>query len=294
MSEYPLPQSVIQWLEAATEGLPPHRAQAIRKELLAHYEDAVEDYLLLGKSEVEALRQAQIDLGDSAAVNREFNNLYRGRRRYFTALFLAFVTLWVAIGLTQMLRALGVEDLTVAGRLLHALGLGVNLALVLYILLTLKQLLNWQFNLSALDQPIAFIKGSVIVGVGSAAVLELIISAWDPRPTPFNMDTVPETVVVLAGDMGYLALGLGLFWMAHHLLKTRVNLYGLGKILAAGAVMMGAGIWGMTFATYLDQTLALMIGYLIVTLGNLVVWPALSMLFFRAAYRAPEIAFRNA
>jgi hypothetical protein len=227
-------------------------------------------------------------------VNREFNNLYRGRRRYCTALFCSFITLWLAVGLIQTVRGLGAEDLTVISRLLTAVGHVVNLTLIVYIVRTLRNLLNWQFNLSVLDRPITFIIGCAGVGLGSATVLELIMSSWSPLPTPFNVDTMPEALFVLIRDGGYLALGVAVLWLAYCLLKTRIDLHGLGNVLALGASSLGAGIWLQITMTYLDSTLGMMIGYLMVMLGDLVIWPTLGMLFFRAAYRAPEIAFRNA
>jgi hypothetical protein len=294
MSESPLPQSVIQWLDAATDGLPVQRANDIRKELLAHYEDAVEDYRLLGKTEAEAQQQAQIDLGEAAAVNREFNNLYRGRRRYFTALFCSFITLWLAVGLIQTVRGLGAADLTTMSRLLTSVGHVVNLALIVYIVQTLKQLLNWQFNLSVLDPPIQFIIGCASVGLGGSAVLELIISSWNPLPTAFNVGTAPEALFVLIRDGGYLALGVAVLWLAYCLQKSKIVLHGLDNVLALGAFSLGVGVWVQITMTYLDSTLGMMVGYLLVMLGDLVIWPTLGMLFFRAAYRAPQIAFRNA
>lgn len=294
MNDQPLPQSLIQWLEAATHGLPVQRALAIRKELLGHYEDAVEDYLLLGKSAADAHQQAQNDLGDSGAVNREFNNLYHGRRRYFTALFCSFIALWLAVGLIQTIRGLGVEDLTTLSRLLHAFGQLATLALALYIMRTLRQLLNWQFNLTALDQPINFLMVCATVELGSTALLELVITTWDKTPTVLNMATVPETVLVVGRDGGFIILGLALLWMAYGLLKARVNLYGLTRFMALGAASLGLGVWVMLASTYLDVMLGRMIGFLMIMLGDVILWPTLSMLFFRAAYRAPAIALRNA
>ena len=294
MTEHPLPQEIIHWLDAATDGLPVQRAKDIRMELLAHYEDAVEDYLLLGKTDAESQQQAQIDLGDCAAVNREFNNLYYGRRRSFTALFCTFASLWLGIGLGSIIRGLGIEDLTTAGRLIYASGHVINLAMIVYVLLILKQLLNWQFNLSILDQPIRFIIGCAIVGLFGSTVLELIMSSWDEVPTVFNVATAPEAFFVLIRDLAYFALGLGVYWMANCLLKTRTNIYGLGKILTIGARLMAVGIWGSLVTAYLDNLTGLMISHLVLIFGHLVTWPTLAMLFFRAAYRAPVIGFRNA
>lgn len=77
------------WLHIATQDLPIHRLEAIRAELMGHYLDAVDDYLLQGLSVDNARAIALRELGDARAVCDGLRLVHIHRRDYWRAFWLA-------------------------------------------------------------------------------------------------------------------------------------------------------------------------------------------------------------
>jgi hypothetical protein len=73
------------WLQTATHGLPKNALPMIQAELRAHYEDALEDYVRVGKPIDEAQHAALADLGDAQDTSRALKQIHLAPRRYLLA-----------------------------------------------------------------------------------------------------------------------------------------------------------------------------------------------------------------
>jgi hypothetical protein len=85
------------WLAEATQGLPREAATQARAELIAHYEDAVEEHQCQGKGRHEAHAAALADLGDADTVRRMLRRVHLSTgERWVAALMTAIQALWRA------------------------------------------------------------------------------------------------------------------------------------------------------------------------------------------------------
>ncbi len=85
---------IVQWLDVFTSllSLPPAEAERIRDELEDHLRTRVDDLLILGMTEPEAVQKAVTELGETAQLARNFKSVRTHSRRRIamhTALFAA-------------------------------------------------------------------------------------------------------------------------------------------------------------------------------------------------------------
>lgn len=79
------------WLRRALRGVPADMRDDVRAELLAHYEDAVADYVAQGMALPAAQQQALADLGDAALVGQALHDTFHAESQYKRAVVLGVV-----------------------------------------------------------------------------------------------------------------------------------------------------------------------------------------------------------
>jgi hypothetical protein len=162
---------------------------------------------------------------------------------------------------------------------------------VTYILLTFKRLYTWRFQVSTsiFTVFLGLLLGGFLVetlqqiasyGIGHDLYSELF-------RTPFNSESGWDTMLAIVAVASRLASSIGMIAMGWFIWKTNENLYGLAKPLSLLFSFLGVAIsltltavfsgWGEYWA-YLFMTLA--------TGSHAILYPLLSLLFYRATDRA--------
>ncbi len=289
----PIPNSrqdadLAKWLATATAGLDPRAAAAIRAEITDHYQDAVDDYVNHGANPAEAARQALADLGLARHAAAGFKDTHLGRRRYLAAAIssaLAFLVLLFFPLAYEMLPLPGYFDDSVMGPLVYDLLLLVP---TLYVLVTLRQLLTWRFELGRIAPAVHLCMG--------ALVLLLVLDGFSLSLYGFSVNlgigyppggsSAAQWLVALS-LAGLFALGLSLMAVAWQLARWPGDLYGLRLLLAGVLLVMGLPM-SLAWILQLAGWSAIMaIAGMLAVLGHALIWPLLILLFFRAIMRHP-------
>jgi hypothetical protein len=94
------PANLAEWLDLATEDLIPPAQARIRKEIEAHYADALQAGLKRGLPEFEALAAALADLGNAEAAGRRFRREHPSTSDPDTLALVAWLQMFFGILLT--------------------------------------------------------------------------------------------------------------------------------------------------------------------------------------------------
>lgn len=276
------------WLDQACAGLPRSVQEASKRELNAHLADATDEYLAGGLDEAEAQRRALADLGPAATVAEGFKDAHLGRQRYRLAAAASAFILFTHL-LAPLLYQLAYPYLTIAFPVAYNLALMLPL---IYVLIVLKQMLNWRFHLQGLDTPLRLAVAGLIMQF-TADILMLLLYGFSMNtgiarvPGIFEAGPWHQVLVILLSMAGFALLGVGMVWISLRLARWDGRLFGLKKPLLAFTMVMGlsmatSGLW-MTIG--LERVLDF--AGLIVLISHIFLWPLLTLLFFRAAYRPP-------
>ncbi|MBK8903831.1 MAG: hypothetical protein IPM53_21800 [Anaerolineaceae bacterium] len=279
-----------QWLAAATAKLPAATAELVTKEFIDHFLDAVEDYQAEGLSQTAAQTRALADLGTPEAVGRSLKDVHLGKPHYRTAAFASLLILVVMMGIPVLVYSLFAEE-SLAMQV-SQVAMGVLIAvLTVYVLNMLRRLLLWRFDLTAVDKPLQVAIGSYVLWltadtlsllvynaplyVGSLRALGTAVSAFDKG-------------LIIAAWAGQIGIGITGLVLARLLWRTPENLYGIGKPLAGCLVFMALPIGLAGLATNTGAETVVFVLSLLAMLGHIVIWPTLTLLFARAAFRPPN------
>ena len=271
------------WLAEATRGLSGPAASLARAELAAHFEDAVDEYLAAGFTLAEANGRVLRDLGAPDMTADGFNDVHRGRRHYQIAAGISLLNIFIIFGLPWVLELIGaVTPLTTAlAYLARVITMG-------YVLWTLRRLLGWRLHARNLDRPFVLLIGG-IAGETLAAILSLMVLgsmlAVDSNFVLSDATTVPQALVVLLVIVSRMAAGFGAVELGLRLLRVdRDQLYGLNVPLAGLALAMGVALPGMSLLAHLGALTLTMLMMLVILLVHTLLWPLLTLIFFRAVY----------
>jgi hypothetical protein len=94
------PSDLAQWLETATEGIASSGKERIRREIEAHYAEAVEAHLAKGEAEPVAQANALGELGNARTAGRRFRRRHlteREERRLLWFQYFAASGVWLAV-----------------------------------------------------------------------------------------------------------------------------------------------------------------------------------------------------
>ncbi|MBN1201689.1 MAG: hypothetical protein JXJ20_07535 [Anaerolineae bacterium] len=277
------------WLDRAADGLPSQQAAAVRAELAAHVEDAVDDLVRQGVPQAEAQQRALAALGDPQPVAHGFNDIYRGRRHYLAAMLASVLLLIESLMFHQVYKALDVVDYSTASRLLYIADHAVFVLLLVYVVIVCRWLLLWRFNVQTGNTPIRLIVGGYGLYLVGNALLELLVDSWDPVPTLSNTSDPVEWVGLLVMDGGMLVgsagtvlFGICAFQARSGLLKATAVL----AIVASGTTSIAIALLLLNIEAYLFHGLSILAGLLL--------WPTVFLLFLRMAYTRHYLPARTA
>lgn len=279
-----------QWLSAATEKLPAATAELATKELTDHFLDAVEDYQADGLSQTEAQTRALADLGMPKVVGRSLKDVHLGKPHYKTAAFASLLILGVMMGIPMLVYSLFAEEPLVMR--MSQVAMGVLIAgLTVYVLNTLRRLLLWRFDLSGVDKPLQVTIGSYLLWLMADALSLLVYNAplyvGSLRPLATAVSGFDEGLIIAAWA-GQIGIGVTGLMLARLLWQAQENLYGIGKLLAGWLVVMALPIGLAGFAANTGAETVVFVLSLLATLGHITIWPTITLLFARAAFRSPN------
>ncbi|MEO8393770.1 MAG: permease prefix domain 1-containing protein [Chloroflexota bacterium] len=272
------------WLDAATRGLPCESRGWIRDELLAHYEDAVQEALQRGGSPAEAHVAALAELGSASTIQHDLSETHLAERRYrFAAAASLIFPLAILAHLALIARGSSGLDVILYDLLL--------LLPLLYVLRNLHTLFVLRFNLHVERR-----LGLIALGLLAMTLPEIAMQAiWLALTHGIGGEVSALGVTLLNGLMlvdllGAVLLGIGFVWLVEALLRLKSR--GLWMLrpfcyvaLIAGyalALTSAASVIGRQDLFNTTWTAALILG---------VIMHALWMLMFTRAAQPDQPAF---
>jgi hypothetical protein len=262
------------WLNDATKDLPPDAVQKSRAEIIAHYEDAVAEYIEAGQTEAQAHTQAMRDLGAADLTAGSLSDVYRGQIHYKLAALACMVTLFLTFGYGFTVPFFR-NTLAVDSSIAYLVTDIVSHTLTIYILITLKRLLIWRFNIANLNR----LFNIIIVGI----IAELLYFTLGDVLLTFN-----HPLTTLVGFIRALLTCAGLIGLTRQLFSQQVDLYGLARALGFLAALLAVSFFSGATVRALDilpEVYSLAMALVMVT--HVLIWPLLTLVFFRAVYRSP-------
>jgi hypothetical protein len=283
------------WLDSVTQQLPPETANYTRNELIAHYEDAVADYTATGLSPDQAHTQAMTDLGKDEVTWRGLKDVHLGYKRYQWAMIASFSMLMFVLGFPIVYLALGLRENSGQAVTLFVIDDLLLYGLTTFVLLSIKRLFTWRFNLSETGRFIWLSVGGltlqIMADITSVLMFGYSHNIGNKYVTIFQTGSVLEVGLHLVSLVGFILIGLGLLGLARQILKTR--LYGLSVPLAVLLMVMGGCFFSGWLWLNISSAISLLVG-VIVQLCHLIIWSLLTLLFFRVLYRPTSHPIRLA
>ena len=288
----PLHPDLNRWLDTVTQNLPADAAAYTRNEIIAHYQDAVADYTAAGSTPAEAHAQAMADLGQDTDTARGLKDAHLGYRRYQWAMLASMAMLVSMLGLPVVYLALGLKHNSNEATTLFVIADLLLFGLTTFVLFTLKELLTWRFNLPQASRFIWLSIGGltlqILADVASLSLYGYSHNIGTEQVTIFQAGSGLETVVHAASLVGFLLLGIGLLGLARQLSKAETSLYGLGKPLVILLVILGGLFTTGWFWLNVPSFVIVELGGVLAQFSHFLLWPLLTLLFFRVVYRPTD------
>lgn len=279
-----------QWLSTATDSLPAPIVQIVSAEFENHYLDAVDDLLDEGLSSEEAQIQGLANLGKAATVSRCLKDVHLGRRHYKVAAVASMLILVVLLFFPLFIDTfLSIHP--VAEQVGHILTGLLLAALTAYVLNTVRRLLIWRFALQKLDRLFKIAIAGYLLWL-AADILSLIL--YNAPLYIGSLRALPEAVnafdkvLIAAAWGGQIGLGTTGIMIAISLWQSPDGLYRIGKPLAICLGLMAVPIGLAALATNLGLAVLVSVLTMFVTMGHILIWPVISMLFVRAIFQPPN------
>ncbi|MFN8371471.1 MAG: permease prefix domain 1-containing protein [Anaerolineae bacterium] len=273
------------WLQSATRDLPKDVLSQVQDELRAHFEDAVDEYVMGGKSHDEARAAALADLGNADETSAALKHIHLAPRRYALAALASIAPYLILIGYA-LLMIFGGLSYANALIIFYPLTFGCTL----FVLNTFNTLLPFQgirTPLRLVTLGILFILVIYIGGMLYSDTLSLLMR-WGivnfNEPT-LNYNFAPaQTPADLLVDVGFVLaaalMAAGGIWIGRRLLRVRDALHhitGLAFLLHGVAMML------QITAVLVHNVGATGTITMMITLLGITKYAACGLLFFRAA-----------
>jgi len=288
----PLHPDLNRWLDTVTQNLPADAAAYTRNEIIAHYEDAVADYTTAGSTPEEAHAQAMADLGQDADTARGLKDAHLGYRRYQWAMLASLAMLVSMLGLPIVYLALGLKHNSIGATTLYITSDVLLFGLTTFVLFTLKELLTWRFNLPGASRFIRLSIGGlalqILADISSLMLYGYSHNISSKQVTIFQVDSGWEAGLHVASLVGFLFLGIGLLGLARQLSKAQTTLYGLGKPLVILLTILGGLFTTGWFWLNVNSFVIAELGGALAQFSHFLLWPLLTLLFFRVIYRPTD------
>lgn len=277
------------WLDTSVRDLPEDVKTYTREELLNHYQDAVASYSDEGMSRYEAHDNAMRDLGAADLVATGLHDAHLGYRLYIAGMIASMCNLTALIGLPVAYLKFGLGERMgfVPFSIMTDL---ILLSCTVVALLALQQLLYWRFNRRDLVKVFRLVISGLALQI-TADIAGLQLFGYSHNVDMHHARSIFESNSLLQigisglSMIGFLALGVGLVWIAIKLRNVPEALYGLAPLVVGLFAVLGAFIGTSFVWITIPRSQATALAGLIVIVSHLVIWPALTLLFYRAAYR---------
>ncbi len=288
----PLHPDLNRWLDTITQNLPADAAAYTRNEIIAHYQDAVADYTAAGSTPEDAHTQAMADLGQDSDTARGLKDAHLGHRRYQWAMLASLSVLVCMLGLPVIYLALGLKHNSNEATTLFVIADLLLFGLTTFVLITLKELLTWRFDLPRASRFIWLSVGGltlqILADISSVLRYGYSHDIGNKQVTIFQAASGLEVGLHAASLAGFLLLGIGLLGLAHQISKADTPLYGLGKPLVILLVILGGLFTTGWFWLNIPSFVVAELGGLLVQFSHFLLWPLLTLLFFRVLHRPTD------
>jgi hypothetical protein len=275
------------WLDAVTRGLPPDLCAAVREEITAHYEDALQDYRARGKSPAEAHRAALADLGDADDTAQGLHDAHLPSLRYVRAMIASAVFPVVYMLLASKAHVtLEKHDIILYAAMLIPTP---------YLLYTFRALLNefslgGRFGFTRANRLIPLIccglVGLTMPGILSAALRREVVELPNAVDLAQRTFFSPGTLLALVTVAGLLITSIGFILLSDHLIALPFDLYGLLPPVRHALLITGVGLLSMTIGGLLHVAPFVLLMQVLTLFGFILLNVLWLLLFFRAAYRS--------
>ena len=281
---------VDQWIQAAIRDLPAAVQRRTEAELLAHFADAVDDYVGEGVEPAQAEQWALRDLGDGDLAGDGFRHVHRGERSYLIAMLASIGMLFTMFGIPVLHEVFGLEAQTTASDLLIGFSDLLLTGLTVTVLVGLKRLLMWQFGVRGLDRWVAAIAIGLLVAILASTLSRLIYGyAFYDEVMRHYGDTTAfgDGVLLTLGWTGRIVSGVAVMALGHKIWQSQASLFGLGWAVVGVTLMLGMMLALTGPLVLLGIEWLAYVAYHLVMVAHALLWPLLILVFFRAVYSNP-------
>ena len=278
------------WLDTATRDLPAEVAATTRRELTAHYEDALEEYIEAGLSPAAAHQRVMTVLGAAKLVSNGLNDVHRGQKHYLWGMLASVAILVLLIGRGILHESFGLEPYSAASNVFIGASDVLLTLVTAYILLMLGRVLVWRFNQPSVDRAIQLIIGGHVIAIACDALYRSAIGEEmyaGGTLSALEADTFIAALMIACSALGRLAMGMGIILLARRILAAASGLYGLGKPVAILMYTMGIALASTGLWTHLNFVIGINTVEIVTIFAHLLLWNLMVLLFFRLAYRSP-------
>lgn len=294
------------WLDTATKGLPDDIIESVREELLAHYEDALEDYTRHGITDEQAQSIALADLGDARETGQALRQTHLAARKYIFAavmsiaplllmlvsLFLSVAALFAIVGYTTDGAA---YEAYIASGMMFVIGV-FSVYATSHVLKTLQFLIG-VYSLS-IRLPVRLIQFGLLTLIIPTFVT--VLMSHVQMPDSLNVSIVSNPIVYydslsydasqamnpypIAVSVSVVLVGVGWILLGLRLDKYRQLLYGLSLPLCFIMIVSGAGLVMLAVNIFRYTLLSWSVWVSVALMMGVIKSAVFTLLFFRAAY----------
>ncbi|MBN1965188.1 MAG: hypothetical protein JW910_11120 [Anaerolineae bacterium] len=283
-------QQVDHWLDTATRGLPPDVAAMTRAELLAHLEDAMDDYVETGMDEVAARQRALADLGAAEATGRGLNDVHRGQAHYRRALVASLLMTGLYLVIPMLPGLFGWTYAATGTQVLMFAATIIFFIPTVYVLHIMQRLLSWRFRVAHVEWLVPVIVVGLGIEIGETLLSQVIFgydAYTDVTRTLAGAASALDSLLILVAWGSHIVVGLALIALAVQILRAAANLYGLAWPLALATGLLGFTLASVPTLAHLGQGVLVYLLYHVNLAAHALIWPVLALLFLRALYRTP-------
>ncbi len=202
------------WLDITTARLPLPVADSVRRELEAHYQDAVETYIAGAVDEAEARKLALLDLGNPAQIASGLERVHFSRYRCLLSTLVCLVYPLALISMPFVAQRLDIYRADLIWCLTSAL-------VILYTLQAYKALIH--ASIRSLDRPIGLLSVTQLFLVSIAILYYLLyhrFPLFGPGDSiPGDLPRLGIAVMEISLIVADISCGLGVLWMGATLLR---------------------------------------------------------------------------
>ncbi len=282
------------WREIALDGLPHDVNRTSAAEFDAHFADGVAERIAEGQALLEAQKATLDALGSASQVNRALRDAHLGRWSYRLAALLSMFNI-IALMIVPMLHDALLPTFTHATKTAFLIAANVALFIPTIIVLNIyRRLLEWRFGVAGLHGLVRVISASLLLylmaDMVGMALYDASIAYFNP-PILSAETPLPQWILSIVAAAVLIVCGLVLLVLAARLLKEGVNAAGLSQFAAVLIGVLGVALSGVGVSLIIGFQGALLPLMALDMLAHFLVWPVLTLLFYREIARPSPIRY---